>query len=89
MASMTTFGTAITQKTLLVSHTRLLGKLLPDCQYNIKAWPVDHSIPGAMAYAVETSEGWIVYTGDLRLHGSKGNLTRAFSKRQLNCTLFC
>jgi len=48
--------------------------------YNIKAWPVDHSIPGAMAYAIETSAGWIVYTGDLRLHGTKGHLTRTFFK---------
>jgi ribonuclease J len=46
--------------------------------FNIRCWPVDHSIPGAMAYAVETSQGWIVYTGDLRLHGSCGALTRKF-----------
>jgi ribonuclease J len=28
--------------------------------------------------AVETSAGWIVYTGDLRLHGKTGHTTRAF-----------
>lgn len=45
---------------------------------SLKHFPVDHSIPGATALAVETSSGWIVYTGDLRLHGGKGYLTEDF-----------
>ncbi len=44
----------------------------------IRRWPVDHSIPGAGAFGVRTSEGWIVYTGDLRLHGWRGQDTRRF-----------
>ena len=44
----------------------------------VRSYPVDHSIPGATAYAVETSEGWVVYTGDLRTHGRRGDLTRRF-----------
>lgn len=36
---------------------------------NTLFFPVDHSIPGSGAWAVETSEGWVVYTGDLRMHG--------------------
>ena len=43
-----------------------------------RCFPVDHSIYGAAAYAVETSRGWIVYTGDLRLHGKQGHLTKKF-----------
>ena len=43
-----------------------------------EAFPVDHSIPGALAYAVETERGWVVYTGDLRLHGRWGELTEEF-----------
>jgi len=43
-----------------------------------KAFPIDHSIPGARAYAVETERGWVVYTGDLRLHGRWGELTEEF-----------
>ncbi len=44
----------------------------------VRRFPVDHSIPGAGAFAVETSDGWIVYTGDLRLHGARAGDTRAF-----------
>lgn len=43
-------------------------------------YPVDHSIYGATAYAIETGDGWIVYTGDLRLHGARSEQTRAFAE---------
>jgi len=42
----------------------------------MRYFPVDHSIPGACSFAVETSLGWVAYTGDLRLHGPKGAQTR-------------
>ena len=41
-------------------------------------FPVDHSIFGASAFAVETSLGWIGYTGDLRLHGKGAGFTQHF-----------
>lgn len=41
----------------------------------VRHFPVDHSIFGACAYAVLTSQGWIAYTGDLRLHGAGGHET--------------
>ena len=44
----------------------------------LRCWPVDHSIHGASTWAVETSAGWVVYTGDLRLHGSRGEQTQRF-----------
>ncbi|MEI6510010.1 MAG: MBL fold metallo-hydrolase RNA specificity domain-containing protein [bacterium] len=44
----------------------------------IRRYPVDHSIPGAGAFAIDTPSGWVVYTGDLRLHGSQSAATRAF-----------
>lgn len=47
----------------------------------MRYFPVDHSILGATAYAVETSAGWVVYTGDLRLHGGWGHLTQEFIDR--------
>ncbi|MCF6096347.1 exonuclease [Thermovorax subterraneus] len=46
--------------------------------FTVKIWPVDHSIPGASAFGIKTSEGWIIYTGDLRLHGKNAGLTRRF-----------
>jgi ribonuclease J len=39
---------------------------------------VDHSVPGAYGLCIHTSEGCIVYTGDLRMHGDHGELTEAF-----------
>jgi len=44
----------------------------------VKSFSVDHSIFGATAFAVETSSGWIVYTGDLRLHGKRSYLSEKF-----------
>jgi|Deesub1362A_J573_1020465.scaffolds.fasta_scaffold00230_17 ribonuclease J len=48
--------------------------------FNLKCFAVDHSIPGATAWAVETNAGWIIYTGDLRLHGKKKEFTQKFLK---------
>lgn len=44
----------------------------------IQVHAVDHSVPGAVAWAVQTEGGWIVYTGDLRRHGARADDTRAF-----------
>lgn len=46
----------------------------------INGFEVDHSIYGAAAFAVETDAGWVVYTGDLRLHGERGEKTEEFVK---------
>jgi ribonuclease J len=55
------------------------------CSFNLRCFPVDHSIPGACAWGIETGSGWVIYSGDLRLHGKRANLTEAFMKgaRQL------
>jgi ribonuclease J len=37
----------------------------------ITALPVDHSMPGATSYLIQTSEGSILYTGDFRFHGAR------------------
>jgi ribonuclease J len=39
---------------------------------------VDHSIPGAYGFIIYTSSGPVVYTGDLRLHGARPDMTREF-----------
>ena len=46
--------------------------------FNLRCFPVDHSIPGACAWGIETSSGWIIYSGDLRLHGKRAAATRHF-----------
>jgi len=51
------------------------------CSLALRCFPVDHSIPGACAWGIETSCGWVVYSGDLRLHGKHGDLTEAFIRQ--------
>jgi len=46
----------------------------------IRFYRVDHSIPGSGAFAIETSMGWVGYTGDLRLHGHSAWRTRRFAE---------
>ena len=46
-----------------------------------RAYPVDHSVYGATAYAVRREEGdWLVYSGDLRMHGTNGETTSRFAE---------
>jgi ribonuclease J len=42
---------------------------------------VDHSTPGAYGYIIHTSVGPVIYTGDLRIHGTRNDMTRDFIKR--------
>lgn len=44
-------------------------------------FPLDHSIFGSGAFAIETESGWIVYTGDFRFHGKLGGKTREFLEK--------
>jgi ribonuclease J len=39
---------------------------------------VDHSVPGAYGFVIHTSEGSIIYTGDLRMHGTHSDMTDDF-----------
>jgi len=41
---------------------------------------VDHSVPGAYGYIIYTSDGPVVYTGDLRMHGLHSDMTNDFIK---------
>ena len=42
---------------------------------------VDHSTPGAYGFIVHTTSGCIAYTGDLRVHGPRSDMTREFVRR--------
>jgi ribonuclease J len=48
---------------------------------DVEALPVSHSLEGATAYILHTSAGPVVYTGDFRFHGCKGDETRRFVER--------
>jgi ribonuclease J len=42
---------------------------------------VDHSIPAAYGFLIHTSEGTILYTGDLRAHGPRRDMTEDFKDK--------
>ncbi len=42
---------------------------------------VDHSIPAAYGFLIHTSEGTVVYTGDLRAHGPRKDMTEEFADK--------
>ncbi len=42
---------------------------------------VDHSIPAAYGFIIHTSAGAVVYTGDLRRHGPRKDLTERFIEK--------
>jgi ribonuclease J len=69
---------AVSPKTKGIISSPLKG--CKESVFRLKCFSVDHSIPGATAWAVETSSGWVVYTGDLRLHGKKKEATQKFIK---------
>lgn len=47
----------------------------------INSFPVDHSVPGANSFVIETSEGAVVYTGDIRFHGRRAGFSKEFVKK--------
>ncbi len=49
--------------------------------FEVEMIPVDHSLPGSCGFIIYTDEGNIVYTGDLRFHGSDGHLSRRFVEK--------
>jgi len=54
------------------------GRKIRVSDVEVRPYHVDHSTPGAYGFVIHTSEGAIVYTGDLRTHGCRPDLTRDF-----------
>lgn len=42
---------------------------------------VDHSVPGAYGFIIHTNSGTIIYSGDLRLHGRRSDMTKEFIEK--------
>lgn len=42
---------------------------------------VDHSVPGSFGFIIYTTEGPIVYTGDIRMHGSNSEMSEEFIEK--------
>lgn len=57
------------------------GKKIAIGDIEITPIHVDHSVPGAYGFLVETKEGRLVYSGDLRSHGNKPEMTEEFVKK--------
>jgi ribonuclease J len=54
------------------------GKKISVGNLEIEPFHVDHSVPGAYGFVINTSNGAVVYTGDFRDHGAKPEMTRDF-----------
>ncbi|MCS7132028.1 MAG: MBL fold metallo-hydrolase [Hadesarchaea archaeon] len=52
-----------------------------EAELELEALEVDHSTFGACGYLIYASEGTIAYTGDLRLHGPRRELSIEFIRR--------
>lgn len=56
-----------------------VGELRADLpEFETRAYPIDHSVKGAVGYVVETLQGTCVYPGDIRMHGLQGQNTVDF-----------
>ena len=61
------------------------GKKIKVGDIEVEPIHVDHSIPAAYGFIIHTSEGSVVYTGDLRMHGPRKDLTEDFMQKAKGC----
>ena len=65
-------------------HTFKTGESKQEVRINsisLEPIHVDHSMPGCYGFLIRTKNATIAYTGDLRLHGWRPDLTEDFMKR--------
>jgi ribonuclease J len=61
------------------------GEKIPRDDITVEPVHVDHSILAAYGFIIHTSEGTVVYTGDLRIHGPRKDLTEEFMEKAKEC----
>ncbi len=47
-------------------------------ELRVTLMPVDHDVPGAAGFLIDTTDGTLAYSGDLRTHGYRAGSTEAF-----------
>ena len=53
--------------------------------FRVRRFDVDHDVPGASGYAVETNDGVLAFTGDIRLHGRHPERSLNFAAQVAGC----
>lgn len=76
----------VTRRNTEYVHERNFKILTPEKKITIGSLeiemvPVDHSLPGACGYIIYSDEGNLVYTGDIRFHGSNQRLSENFVEK--------
>jgi ribonuclease J len=61
-------------------HTFRTGKKIHIDSIEVEPIHNDHSVPGSYGFIIHTSQGPIVYTGDIRMHGKHAHMTDDFIK---------
>lgn len=61
-----------------IFNTFRTGKKILIDSLEVEPIHVDHSVPGSYGFVIHTSEGAVVYTGDLRMHGLHSEMTNDF-----------
>ena len=65
-------------------HTFRTGDKFKVGSLEVEPIHVDHSVPGAYGFIIYTSSGPVVYTGDIRLHGTKPQMTQDFVQKAID-----
>lgn len=76
----------VTRKNSDFVHERNFEIMKPNSRVKIGSLeiemvPVDHSLPGACGFILYSDEGNLVYTGDIRFHGSNKDLSKNFVEK--------
>lgn len=54
------------------------GRRVQIGEFEIRPIHVDHSVPAAYGFVIDGPDGRVVYTGDLRFHGPRGEMSEEF-----------